>query len=371
MTTNRDILSNVMRPSPSWRVETRTRLSALFSIAAVLFVLLLAAAPFVASRGVVQDLFFILTMLALAQSWNLLAGYAGLISVGQQLFVGCGAYALFGFVILLGLDPILAIPLAGLFAVLVSIPTAFFAFRLYGPYFAIGTWVIAEVGRLLFAQWKALGGGTGTSLPRDATREMFGVAFLEDMFGMRAAAAADAVAFWLALLVLVLTILFVYRLLRSKQGLGLAAVRDNETAARALGVDALRLKLVIYLSTAFITGIVGAIIYLQKARISPDAAFSLTDWTAYVLFIVIIGGIGTIEGPIVGVIIFFLMQNALSSYGSWYLLLLGAIAIITMLFAPRGIWGLITDRTGIELFPVRRTLRGGSVEQTTKGGPNG
>ena len=84
-----------------------------------------------------------------------------------------------------------------------------------------------------------------------------------------------------------------------------------------------------------------------------------------------IGGIGTIEGPIVGVIIFFLMQNALSSYGSWYLLLLGAIAIITMLFAPRGIWGLITDRTGIELFPVRRTLRGGPLEQTTKGGPHG
>jgi branched-chain amino acid transport system permease protein len=371
MNANREILSNVMRPTPSWRVETRTRLSTLFSIAAILFVLLLAAAPFVVSRGVVQDLFFILTMLALAQSWNLLAGYAGLISVGQQLFVGCGAYALFGFVILLGLDPILAIPLAGLFAVLVSIPTAFFAFRLYGPYFAIGTWVIAEVGRLLFAQWKALGGGTGTSLPREATRDMFGVALLEDWFGMRAAAAADAVAFWLALIVLVLTIWFVYRLLRSKQGLGLAAVRDNETAARALGVDALRLKLVIYLSTAFITGIVGAIIYLQKARISPDAAFSLTDWTAYVLFIVIIGGIGTIEGPIVGVIIFFLMQNALSSYGSWYLLLLGAIAIITMLFAPRGIWGLITDRTGIELFPVRRTLRGGSLEQTTKGGPHG
>jgi branched-chain amino acid transport system permease protein len=371
MNANRETLSDVMRQTPSWRVETRTRLSTLFSIAAILFVLLLAAAPFVVSRGVVQDLFFILTMLALAQSWNLLAGYAGLISVGQQLFVGCGAYALFGFVILLGVDPILAIPLAGLFAVLVSIPTAFFSFRLYGPYFAIGTWVIAEVGRLLFAQWKALGGGTGTSLPREATREMFGVAFLEDMFGMRAAAAADAVAFWLALLVLVLTIWFVYRLLRSKQGLGLAAVRDNETAARALGVDAQKLKLVIYLSTAFITGVVGALIYLQKARISPDAAFSLTDWTAYVIFIVVIGGIGTIEGPILGLIIFFLMQNALSSYGSWYLLLLGALAIVTMLFAPRGIWGLITDRTGIELFPVRRTLRGGSLEQTSKGGPNG
>ena len=354
-----------------WRVETRTRLSGLFSIFAILLVLLLVAAPFVVSRGVIQDLFFILTMLALAQNWNLLAGYAGLISIGQQLFVGCGAYALFGFVILVGVDPILAIPIAGVFATIVALPTAFFAFRLYGPYFAIGTWVIAEVGRLLFAQWKTLGGGTGTSLPRDATREMFGVHFLEDMFGMRSAAAADAICFWMALAVLTVTIGFVYRLLRSRQGLGLAAVRDNETAARALGVDAHRLKLLVFLATAFLTGIIGALLYLQKARISPDAAFSLTDWTAYVIFIVVIGGIGTIEGPIVGVVIFFLMQNALSSYGSWYLLLLGALAIVTMLFAPRGIWGLISARTGIELFPVRRTLGGGPIDQHEKGGPHG
>ena len=371
MTVQTQTLPKMTSRPQAWRVETRTRVSLLFSMAAILFVLLLALAPFLVSRGVVQDLFFIFTMLAHAQSWKLLAGDAGLISVGQQLFGGCGAYALFGLVILLGVDPILAIPLAGLFAMLIALPTAFFAFRLYGPYFAIGTWVIAEVGRLLFAQWKTLGGGTGTSLPREATRDMAGVALLKDWFGMRPAAASDAIAFWLALLVLVLTIGFVYRLLRSKQGLGLAAVRDNETAARALGVDARRLKLAIYLSTAFITGLVGALIYLQKARISPDAAFSLTDWTAYVVFIVVIGGIGAIEGPILGVILFFLLQNALSSYGSWYLLLLGAIAIITMLFAPRGIWGLITDRTGIELFPVRRTLRGGPLEHTEKGGPHG
>jgi branched-chain amino acid transport system permease protein len=371
MTVQTQTLPKMTSRPQAWRVETRTRVSLLFSIAAILFVLLLALAPFLVSRRVVQDLFFIFTMLALAQSWNLLAGYTGLISVGQQLFVGCGAYALFGLVILLGVDPILAIPLAGLFGMLIALPTAFFAFRLYGPYFAIGTWVIAEVGRLLFAQWKTLGGGTGTSLPREATRDMFGVSLLKDLFGMRPAAASDAITFWLALLVLVLTIGFVYRLLRSKQGLGLAAVRDNETAARALGVDARRLKLAIYLSTAFITGLVGALIYLQKARISPDAAFSLTDWTAYVVFIVVIGGIGAIEGPILGVILFFLLQNALSNYGSWYLLLLGAIAIITMLFAPRGIWGVITDRTGIELFPVRRTLRGGSLEHTKKGGPHG
>ncbi|MGG6896440.1 MULTISPECIES: branched-chain amino acid ABC transporter permease [Rhizobium] len=371
MTPGFETMSTQMEAPTGWRVETRTRLSSLFAILSLVAVAVLAAAPFVMSRGVVQDLFFILTMLALAQSWNLLAGYAGLISVGQQLFVGCGAYALFGFVILAGVDPILAIPLAGLFAMLIAAPAAFFSFRLYGPYFAIGTWVIAEVGRLLFAQWKMLGGGTGTSLPREATKDMLGISLLQNWFGMRSAAAADALAYWLALALTALTIGFIYRLLRSKQGLGLAAVRDNETAARALGVDARRLKIVVYLATAFVTGMVGALIYLQKARISPDAAFSLTDWTAYVVFIVVIGGIGTIEGPLVGVLVFFLLQNAFSSYGSWYLLALGALAIVAMLFAPRGLWGLISSRTGWELFPVRRLLKGGPVLHDEKGGPNG
>ena len=100
---------------------------------------------------------------------------------------------------------------------------------------------------------------------------------------------------------------------------------------------------------------------MQKARISPDAAFSVIDWTAYVIFIVVIGGIGTIEGPIVGVIIFFLLQNLLADYGSWYLLMLGLLGIAIMLFAPRGLWGLFSDRTGIQLFPVRRVLKGGPL----------
>ena len=121
-----------------------------------------------------QDLFFILTMLVLAQNWNLLAGYAGLISVGQQAFVGFGAYAMFGCVILFGIDPVLAILLAGLPRRCSPFPRPSSPFRLHGAYFAIGTWVVAEVVRLLLAQWKALGGGTGTSLPREATRDMIG-----------------------------------------------------------------------------------------------------------------------------------------------------------------------------------------------------
>lgn len=354
-----------------WRVETHTRASSAFGLVALAVMIAAAAAPLFVSRSVIQDLFFILTMLVLAQCWNLLAGYAGLVSVGQQAFVGFGAYTMFAVVILAGLDPIVGILLAGVTASVLAIPVAFFAFRLQGAYFAIGTWVIAEVVRLLLAQWKALGGGTGTSLPSGATRDMFGVGLVGDWLGVRPSQAADIVCYWLALVLACVTIGFIYRLLRSKQGLGLAAVRDNREAARSVGVDPGWMKSVVYLAAALVTGIAGALIYVQKARISPDAAFSLTDWTAYVIFIVIIGGIGTIEGPIVGVIVFFILQNLLADYGSWYLLVLGLIGIIVMLFAPRGLWGLFTDRTGIQLFPVRRILTGASSTKTTKGVPHG
>ena len=353
-----------MPAQTSWTVETRTRTSTIFLGLAAVLVVILALAPFYASRSLIQDLFFILTMLVLAQGWNLLAGYAGLVSVGQQTFVGIGAYAMFGGVILLDLDPLVSIALGGIAAALLAIPTAFFTFRLQGAYFAIGTWVVAEIVRLTVAQWKALGGGTGTSLPRSATREMFGLEFLKDTFGFKTSAATDVITFWLALVLAVVTVGVVYRLLRSRQGLGLAAVRDNQNAARSVGVDAQRIKTIVYLSTAFITGLAGALIYVQKARISPDAAFSVLDWTAYVIFIVVIGGIGTIEGPIIGVLVFFALQNSLSGYGSWYLLVLGLLGIVIMLFAPRGLWGLFTDRTGIELFPIRRRLSGDPNEKS-------
>lgn len=357
--------------SPSWQVETRTRASSLFLSAAALAVLVAALAPFFASRSLIQDLFFILTMLILAQGWNLLAGYAGLVSVGQQAFVGLGAYGMFCGVILWGVDPVAAIALGGAAAFLLAVPAAFFTFRLQGAYFAIGTWVVAEIARLSLAQWKTLGGGTGTSLPRSASREMVGVGFLKDTFGFKTSAAADIITYWLALGLAVVTISAVYWLLRSRQGLGLAAVRDNQTAARAVGVDAQRIKILVYLGTAFVTGLAGALIYVQKARISPDAAFSVLDWTAYVIFIVVIGGIGTIEGPILGVLIFFALQNTLSGYGSWYLLVLGVLGIVIILFAPRGLWGLFSDRTGIALFPIRRRLTGGTLSQSSKGGPHG
>lgn len=344
-----------MNQTQTYHVQTRTRASQVAAVVAVILLAVAVAAPVFASRSMIQDLFFILTMLTLAQFWNLLAGYGGLVSVGQQAFVGLGAYALFGAAILLGWDPVAALLLSGIAAAVVAVPTAFFAFRLQGAYFAIGTWVVAEVVRLSVAQWKAVGGGTGTSLPREA-RDFWGVEWVETLFDVRASAARDIVTYWLALALAIATIGGIYWLLRTKRGLALAAVRDNIEAAKSVGVDALRMKWLVFIVSAFGTGVAGGLIYLQKSRISPDAAFSVTDWTAYVIFIVVIGGIGTIEGPIIGVLVFFLLQSMLADFGSWYLMILGGLGIVVMLFAPRGIWGLISDRTGLQLFPIRRRL---------------
>ena len=101
---------------------------------------------------------------------------------------------------------------------------------------------------------------------------------------------------------------------------------------------------------------IGALIFLQKLRISPDTAFSVNDWTAFVIFITVIGGIGRIEGPIVGTIIFFLLRQTLSDLGSLYLLMMGAVAIVVMLWAPKGLWGFIAERFSWQALPLQRHL---------------
>ena len=339
-----------------YRIEVATPLSRHIGLAGVGLVALLVALPTFAGRDLLNDLIFVLTMLALAQYWNLLAGYAGLVSVGQQAFVGLGGYLLFALTLHAGLDPLVAILLAGLLAAALALPTALVVFRLSGAYFAIGTWVMAEVYRLVFAQFKQLGGGTGTSLPPFVTNEVAGIQWVKALFDVRTAAARDIITYWTALALAVGTILLVYLILRSRHGLALAAIRDSEAAAESVGVDNSRTKLWVYVVTAAATGMVGALIYLQKARISPDAAFSVLDWTAYVIFIVVIGGIGTIEGPIVGVLVFYVLQTNLAHFGTWYLILLGLFAILVMLFFPRGIWGYLSERYGLVVFPIRRRL---------------
>ena len=335
-----------MTPVTAFRVERATRASRIATAVGGVLLAVLVALPWFADRATLRLAVEMLAYLTLAQMWNLLAGYAGLVSVGQQAFVGFGGYALFALVILGGLHPLLALPLAGVLTGLVAIPTALIVFRLRGPYFAIGTWVVAEVYRLGFAQISALGGGSGQSLPAALVRTI-----------APDATTRDGIIYGCALALGVASLAVVYLLLRSRYGLGLTAIRDNERAAESLGVDNRGIRLVVYLVVAAITGLAGALLFLQKLRISPDAAFSVNDWTAFVIFMTVIGGIGRIEGPILGVIVFFVLRGFLADLGAWYLMLLGAVAVVVMLFFPRGLWGFLADRADLSLFPVQRRLR--------------
>ncbi len=146
--------------------------------------------------------------------------------------------------------------------------------------------------------------------------------------------------------------------MRSRQGIALTAIRDNELAARSLGIDIWRTKFLTYVIVAGLTTLVGVLIFLQKLRISPEAAFSVNDWTAFVIFIVVIGGIGTLEGPIIDTLIFFALRETLADLGTIYLIALGAVAIAVMLKAPNGLWGRVRAKTGIELFPLSFRVTG-------------
>lgn len=308
-------------------------------------VVALAAAPYWGGRDDLRLLAEIYAYIALASMWNLLAGYAGLVSVGQQAYVGLGAYLLFAFAILGGMPLLWAIPIAGLCAAVVALPSAALIFRLRGHYFAIGTWIVAEVFRLIASQISALGGGSGTSLPAGI---VISIAPTRQ--------AREFLIYWIAFALALAILVAIVMLLRSRYGLALKAIRDNQLAAESNGIDVVRIKMIVYIFTAFGTAMVGALIFLQKLQITPNAAFSVNDWTAFVIFITVIGGIGRIEGPIVGTIVFFALRQMLADFGTLYLLMLGTVAIIVMLFAPKGIWGLVVERFGFELFPLERRI---------------
>lgn len=326
--------------APTFVVGRKTRASAVGATVGVVTVVVLVTLPWWGGSSLMRVLVEFISLLVLAQMWNLLAGYGGLVSIGQQAYIGLGGYALIVLADDLGVNPFLAAPLAGLVAAAFALPTAALVFRFRGGYFAVGTWAVAEVYRLLIANTTVLGRGTGRTLAavfpmaRD-TRELY--------------------TYLLGLAIGVATIAYTYLHLRSRFGLGLMAIRDSEPASGTLGIHVFRMKLSVYLIAAFGTGVTGALIYLNLLRISPDAAFSIS-WTAYMIFIVVIGGIGTIEGPIVGTLIFFLLREFLSEYGAWYLILLGTIAVVVMLRYPQGVWGLVSDRWNLHVFPVQRSL---------------
>ena len=302
---------------------------------------LAATLPFWGESSWLREFVEIACYFIFAMMWNLLAGYGGMVSIGQQAFFGFGGYVLLALGNFAGVNPFVAVPVAALAAAAIAVPVSWVAFRLQGGYFAIGTWVIAEVFRLSFANISAVGGGSGTSLTALRGIER---------------ATRERTTFWIALGCVVGAVALVYLFLRSKQGLALLAIRDNEVAAESQGIPVRRMKLAVYVVAAFGAGLAGALYFVGNLRISPDAAFSV-NWTAFAIFMVVIGGIGRIEGPLVGALIFWALNKFFSDYGSWYLMGLGMLAIVTTIFFKQGLWGWVQQRHGWALFPTGRILK--------------
>ncbi|MFM7658800.1 MAG: branched-chain amino acid ABC transporter permease [Burkholderiaceae bacterium] len=327
--------------SPSFDVIRSNRFSVLLPLITAVIMLYAISIPWWGESSWMREVVEISCYFIFAMMWNLLAGYGGMVSIGQQAFLGFGGYIMLILGNEAGMNPFVAIPIAALATVAIAYPVSFIAFRLQGGYFAIGTWVIAEVFRLSFANLHWVGGGSGTSL----------IALREIEKSVR-----ESTTYFIAVSSVVAVTFGVYAFLRSKRGWALLAIRDNEVAASSQGIDVSRMKLAVYLIAAGGAGLAGALYFVSNLRISPDAAFSV-NWTAFAIFMVVIGGIGRIEGPIIGALLFWFLNKFFSDYGSWYLVGLGLIAIVVTVFFRDGIWGALQRRYGWSLFPTHRYLK--------------
>lgn len=311
---------------------------------------ILGYAPYYLDRGIQGNLVTLFSLIVMATMWNLLAGYGGMVSVGQQAYIGIGAYSVVYLADTVGLNPFLSVGLAVAIAGVISIPISLVAFRLSGGYFAIGTWVIAEVVRLVTVQFDELGAGAGTSL----------LALNQWMPGRRI-----AYVYWLSLIAVVLAVGVTYLIMRSRLGLGFTAIRDDAVAAGSLGVRVTWSKRIVFVVAAMGTALAGTMIAMNTLRVQPDSVYSL-NWTVLMIFIVVIGGIGTIEGPILGAIALFALQQWLADLGTWYLIILGLVAIVVTLYLPRGLWGVVGGGGRVRLFPVGYRLVSPTASATTR-----
>ena len=330
------------RPAEKFRVTRSRRNMAWTVVVALIVVVVLAMFPYIVYSGTTAILVQAFIVLTLASMWNLLAGYAGLVSVGQQAFVGLGAY----FVLILainGLSPFTALPVAVIGCGVAALPLWWLVSRLRSGYFAIATWVLAATIMLIIEKFSSIGGGTGMPLP--------GVSGYDPTL-------LTAYTYWAGLAVTVAALAAIYLLLRGRLGLVLTAVRDNEVAARSSGARVGLARMLVFVVAGAGCGAAGGVLAISQLQVQPSAVFSV-QWTAVMAFATIIGGLGTIEGPIVGTVVYMVLQQTLASYNAWYLIILGLVAIFVALFARRGLWGLVDERINVRLFPVGYWLRMG------------
>jgi len=301
---------------------------------AIIALALFGTLPFWGGETLIPRATLFMLYIAIAQMWNLLAGYTGLISLGQPCFIGLGGYALAMITELAGLPIYMGFVTAGvvsvIFALVISVPI----FRIKGVYFTISTVVLTQVLSLFFGSWGLVNYGIGLNI-----RVVHRISVTPIYF--------------VSLVVAVVTVAVMFVLLRTKFGLGLMAMRDDEDAAEARGIPLYSTKLKIFLVASFLTGIAGAAIFMNRGVILPARGFDI-DFSVAMIFIVVIGGIGTVEGPIIGALIYVFLRQWLFNFPGYSMLILGVIAVILILVAPKGIMGIVDKRLGWRFFSVRR-----------------
>lgn len=323
-------------------VERWTPVSVAATATTGVLVVALAFGPLYLGAGGVYQLTTLFTYVLLAVTWNALAGYGGLVSVGQQAFFGLGAYAAIRLADA-GVNVYAALLVAPVLVAAASMPLSFFMLRLRAGEFAIGMWVVAELARLWVNLDDLVQGETGTSLIQLTAYP---------------AELRQSLTYWLALGGMTLLIVVLFILLRSRVGSAVQAIRDNEEAAASVGVRVVASKRVLFIVAAMGAALAGALWLANAISFQPRTYFGV-QWSAYMIFMVLVGGLGTFEGPIIGAVIFFALEWAFSAFGAWYLVGLGASALAFSLFLPRGIWGYLEERFAIQLLPVGYHVRGG------------
>ncbi len=272
----------------------------------------------------------VLMMVTLAQSWNLISGMTGYISFGHGVFFGVGAYT--GALLLMGgAFWWVAILSAALLAAALALPLGLLTLRLRGPYFAIAMLGLNEVGRILANLWVDLtGGGDGIALS-----PLLSPVLATNYFSMLALA--------------VLATLGMGWILRSRFGLELRAIREDEEAAEMLGIDTIRNKLIAFTASALLPGAAGAIYAFYTSFIDPSSVF-LPALNVQMIVVVLLGGRGTLWGPVLGAVLLMSVQELTwAEFPALHLALLGLLMILLVLYLPDGLlgaWKRIGSRYG-------------------------
>jgi branched-chain amino acid transport system permease protein len=295
----------------------------LVAVAIVLALLPVVGAP----KTWLLYLFYFYVYLAAANMWNLLAGFSGLLALCPAAFIGLGGYIM-TILTWLGIPYYVGLVAGGLLAALFAMLISVSVFRMRGIYFAIGTLVVPAILRLVFLRWKPVGGDF----------EGGGAGYM--VKGVRAI--PPEVTYWLAMAIGLASMILIMIILRSKFGLGLASIRDNDTSAASSGINVFRLKLYSFIIAAFVMGVAGAIFYMNIGYIEPTNAFDIS-WLMIVLLATVIGGKGLEWGPLIGTVIVVALRFQLARYAGISLLIQGLILLVIMLVAPQGIVGLIRD----------------------------